>query len=396
MSKKRVLAFLIMVLLSLNFISCGDKKGTSSEQNKTGNNSSNQGGNASDGSKIANAPVPTKFTKVLVGKIDKYEITMNLTREGEELSGDYQYDNKINSSVGAGVEGLSLKGKVSNDNSFTLEEVDIRLKEGDLSEKVTGIFTGSLVAEQRGSSVGLKVNGDWTNADKSKKLNFFLAEERFSVGENTKIVDKELKEENKKIRLNLNLIYPQIEGSPETKVVKVNEEITKLVNDAKKSFAENIEDPESNPDLHTDAEMSSYYEMSYLPQLINKDVVSLKFLVNSYYLGAAHPNGEVLTFNYSLKTGGEMVLENLFIKDSDYANKITSLCKKSAGGKAYEIFFSDNPKENLANWTISSKGINFYFGVAHVFGDVATVFIPYSEIKDIIDPSSPIAALIKP
>lgn len=390
---KNTLLTLLMLMLLLSFVSCSDKKSNLSKQDPVSSTTNEQGGNAPSNSKVANAPVPTKFSKVLVGKIGTYEITMNLSRDKEELIGDYGYDSKIQTSILAGSEGLTLSGKIAQDNTFILKEVEPALKDGDIKEKVTGSFTGKIVAEQRNGATLIKVNGDWENAGKSKKLNFFLTEQQFSLGEGTKIVDKELREDNKKNKYEFNALYPQFEGSQDPNVEKFNQELTTLIEKIYKEYKVTV--AESYIDAGN-SDVGSYNDMDYRFGLVNKELISLNFSVNDYYAGAAHPNSSAMNFNFNLKTGKKMKLEDVFLKDSNYVSKINSLCKKAASGREYEIFFNDeNPKENLENWKLSPKGIVFYFGVAHVFGDVATIFIPFSELKDVIDPASPVSALVR-
>ncbi|MBI4853976.1 MAG: DUF4163 domain-containing protein [Acidobacteria bacterium] len=393
MNKNKHLTFLVILLLTLASISCGDINW--SEKNKSDTNSSKPDTNISNESKIANAPVPETFSKTLFGKIGTYEITMNLIREKKELTGDYGYDNKIQTFILSGTDGLSLKGNITEDNTFILKEIETILKDGDFKEKVTGIFSGKIIAEQRNNITVIKLNGDWLNADETKKLNFFLTEQRFSLGDNIKILDKELREDNKKNNFEFNAVYPQFEGSEEAEVVKLNQKITNTIEKMYREFKKNALDLGEEEDSN-ESVGGSYSDIVYSFDLVNKDMVSIRFSLNDYYAGTAHPNSQVINFNYGIKANKELQLEDLFLKDSNYVSKINSLCQKASKGKDYEIFFNDeNPKENLANWTVSPKGIFFHFGVAHVFGDIATIFIPYKEISDLIDPNSPISSFVK-
>lgn len=385
----KIIVILIILLLNFGSISCKDK----SSLKQPDSNTATQGGTTlNSDNKIANVVAPVKFDKVLIGKIDKYTVTMNLSRDGEKITGSYFYDNKIQLFSIGNFDGIILDGNVSSDGAFTIKETSSQLKDGEFKDITTGSFTGKLTAEQRNGNSTIKINGDWSNADGSKKLNFFLTENTISLGENLKVVDKEIKEDNKEKKYEFSATYPQIEGSNDPLVEKFNKELTEKINKGFNQFKEDISASDIGGE---EVGMGSDYQLTYQMHLANKDLISLEFLISYYYSGAAHPSSTLEVINYNLKTGKELKLEEVFLKDSDYVSKINAICKKEDSRKEYNIFFDDDPRKNLESWSVSQRGIYFHFDVAHALGDVATVFIPYSELKDVIDPNSPIGSLVK-
>ncbi len=98
------------------------------------------------------------ITKAYTGYIDgKYEIKMNLTQKGTEISGDYYYT-KIGTP-------LKLKGVIDNSNSFNLYEFN---NDGNM----TGVFIGTINNSQ--------ITGDWSKPDGTKTMKFVLIEDAHS------------------------------------------------------------------------------------------------------------------------------------------------------------------------------------------------------------------------
>tara|TARA_B110000285_G_scaffold235001_1_gene314147 strand:+ start:1447 stop:3090 length:1644 start_codon:yes stop_codon:yes gene_type:complete len=84
---------------------------------------------------------------------DKYEIEMNLTRKGDELSGSYKYKSQNTS--------LSIKGVIDEKGNLTLHELN---EKGDVS----GLFKGTVEHNQ--------IKGVWSKSDGSKLMSFKLIE----------------------------------------------------------------------------------------------------------------------------------------------------------------------------------------------------------------------------
>jgi len=101
-----------------------------------------------------NSEVTQDFTKTFQGAINNsYEITLNITKFGSELSGDYHYDGHSSS--------LKLKGQIDETGSFTLNEFNSK-------GSMTGIFRGQLT--------GGGAMGQWLKPDGSKVYDFSFSE----------------------------------------------------------------------------------------------------------------------------------------------------------------------------------------------------------------------------
>lgn len=391
MNKTKLLSIVLLFTLSFCLFSCKNSK-----NNTSSNDSNNPTQPSEEVSKPNKASVaaPRKFNKILVGKVDKYNVFASLQRSEKELYGTYRYESnkaQIVSAVSPSI--LSLSGNVEDDGSFTLTETEFVPMESGPVNKETGKFTGKLIAEERDGRTSVKLNGNWTKADGSRTFNFFLYEKTFSVGGKTQIIDKEIKEEDKTKKYSFNLTYPQIQGSNQPNVEKFNQEIAAKVQKIYQEFKTDTSESETPP--YVDLEASSYYDGYYLIEFASKDLISVVFYSESYYLGAAHPNTSVIAFNFNLNTGQEIKLEDLFLKNSNYLEKIDQICYSLTKNTETGFFFDTSPpKENILCWNITERGVYLYFGIAHVYGDVGTISIPYNELKDVIDLVGPLSSIV--
>ena len=85
----------------------------------------------------------------------------------------------------------------------------------------------------------------------------------------------------------------------------------------------------------------------------------------------------------------------MFLKNSNYLEKIDKICYSLTKDIETGFFFDTSPpKENIWCWNITERGVYLHFGIAHVYGDVGTISIPYNELKDVIDLAGPLSSII--
>lgn len=158
--------------------------------------------------------------------------------------------------------------------------------------------------------------------------------------------------------------------------------------------------------------LQSYFNIEY--SIINKtaNLISIKFLTEVYYAGAAHPSHAIWAVNYSLISGKAINLSDLFKKDSNYLkvisdysiNELTEKAKKQGKEEGYEpdlnwIKEGASPKEeNFAYFNLTEKEIIIHFNEYQVDCYAAgpkDVAIPYGKLKDIIEPAGPAGSYSK-
>lgn len=331
--------------------------------------------------------------KVFKGTIDyKYKIQMTLRREGDDLSGSYFYLNKRTE--------IPLKGSVDKQGNLTLKETD-----------AAGTQTGTFKGKWNEKPEGVELEGTWTKPGGKDELSFYLTEQHVEFTADWKITTKQIKEENKQKRFAIDAEYPQIEGADTEGVKKFNQEvsalITKGVNEWRKSAGQQQEGEE---DPMPDAEGDSY-DIGYNVEFANDDIISVLFDNSIYEHGAAHPSNASDTFNYDLKSGKRIKLSDVFKPGAQYVRalsdySIADLKKQARKDNPDEPMLTDDEIENgaapeadnFSSWNITKKGLLITFDPYQV-GPYAAgpqmVLVPYTALKEFINPNGPAAPFIK-
>lgn len=336
---------------------------------------------------------PVAQTKHFKGSIgSSLDLQMKLVRTGDQLAGSYFYQ-KIGTRI-------DLRGNVDKDGNLTLEEFD-------KSGKQTGLFKGIWTVD---SSDGLAtLAGNWSKPpgekDSDKKTAFSVHEEPITFTGDVDLVAKQIKESNKKLMYEIDARYPQLTGGSNPNFEKFNQAVRapvmKEVAGFKKAMA-----PEEDEEPRPEGSMGSDLNVSYEVALAQDDLISVGFSIGSYYQGAAHPNTVSDVVNYDLKNGKPLKLADLFKPGAKYLQAIADYCiadlKKQGKDKGLldeEIQNGAAPNaKNYRSWTIAKKGLGIYFD-AYQVGPYAAgpqyVLVPYSSLKDVINPEGPVGQFVK-
>ena len=319
---------------------------------------------------------------------------MKLARSGEQLTGSYFYQR-----IGTKID---LRGTVDKDGNLSLEEFDP-------SGKQTGIFKGLWKADPADGSVS--ISGNWSkplndkNAD--KKTAFSVHEEPISLTGDADLASKQIKESNKKLMYEIAAQYPQLSGSANPHFEMFNQAVRGSINKKVAGFKkEMVPQPADEP--RPEGSMGSNLSISYTVALAQDDLVSVDFSMSSYYQGAAHPNAFSEPINFDLKNGKQLKLSDLFKPGAKYLATISSYCisdlKKQSKEKDNMLDDSSiqsgaGPSaKNYESWTITKRGIGINFDPYQV-GPYAAgpqyVLVPYSALKDLINPDGPVAQFAK-
>ncbi len=329
--------------------------------------------------------VETRFFTGSIG--NALDLQMKLLREGDKLSGSYFYQK-----VGTKID---LRGTVDQGGNVTLEEFDS-------AGKQTGIFKG--IWKQSPESV-VEINGDWTKPGSDKKTAFSLHQQPVEFSNGAEVVAKSIKEKNKKLKYEIDVVYPQLAGSTDPNYQKFNTTVrslmTKKVADFKKEMTPSPEDEASAAEGETtsDESSSSDQTVSYEVVLAKDDLIAIEFTVSSYYAGAAHPNSYMEVVNFDLKNGKQLKLAELFNPGTKYLQAIAAYCiqelkklTKGADAALDEEWIQKGAAPELTNydnWTIRKKGLGITFDSYQVGPYAAgpqSVLVPYSVIKDMVKP----------
>jgi hypothetical protein len=344
---------------------------------------------------VPGGAVPTPETKYFKGSIgSSLDLQMKLVRTGDQINGSYFYQR-----IGTRI---NLRGRIAPDGNFTLDEFD-------QAGKQTGVFQGVWGVNAQNGLASL--SGFWSKPDEKsfeKKTPFSVHEEPIALTGEVEVVSKQVKESNKKLMYEIAAQYPQLSGGNNPNFEKFNQlvrgSVMKKVSGFKKDMA-----PEEGEEPRPEGSMGSDLSIAYKVALAQDDLISIQFDVGSYYQGAAHPNSYTEVINYDLKNGKQLKLSDLFKPGAKFLQPIASYCiadlkkqratEKGAALTDSEIDSGAAPTaKNYESWTITRQGLGINFD-AYQVGPYAAgpqfVMVPYSAVKDVIDPEGPVAQFAK-
>jgi hypothetical protein len=341
--------------------------------------------------------MPAAETKFFRGSIGSaLGLQMKLVREGENLTGSYSYQ-KIGTKI-------DLRGNIDKDGNVTLEEFDAKGKQ-------TGVFKGVWKQDENGA---VEIAGNWTKPNSDKKTAFSLHQEPIEFSNGVEIGSRQIKEKNKKLKYEINIVYPQLTGSVDPNFEKFNQTVRSLmikkVSDFKKEMTPSADEPALDlPDETPSESLGSDINTGYTVALAKDDLVSIEFTVSSYSAGAAHPNSYTEVVNFDLKNGKLLKLADLFQPGSKYLQTLATYCIQALKKQAKEAGDTMPDEDwikrgaaaeltNYDNWTISRKGLGITFDpyqVASYAAGPQYVLAPYAALKEIIKPDGPLGQFVK-
>lgn len=214
-----------------------------------------------------------------------------------------------------------------------------------------------------------------------------------------RFVPRQISEANKRLRYTIKAKYPQAVGAgQDTRLMKLNQELRKLINKEVAEFRSDFKTPGERL-----GPTGSYYDSEYWVNLATNDLVSISFGISTFGEGAAHPNHSTHVFNYDLNAGRLLNLSDLFKPNSNYLSVISSytigeLKKKFAPDPDVEWIErgAGANEDNYKAWGLTRNGLEITFDpyqVASYAEGEHVVVVPYSVLKDLIDPSGPLPAI---
>lgn len=345
-------------------------------------------------SHVQGGETPAPQAKYFKGSIgSSLDLQMKLVRTGDQLAGSYFYQ-KIGTRI-------NLRGNVGKDGNLTLEEFDP-------AGKQTGLFKGIWTVD--GSDGLVTLAGNWSKPPGEKgsdKLTAFsVHEEPISFTGEVEIASKPIKESNKKLMYEIAAQYPQITGGNNPNFEKFNQAARASVTNKVASFKKDVAPAPGEDEPRPEGSMGSDLNVSYNVALAQDDLMSVAFNVHSYYQGAAHPNSFTDVLNYDLKNGKQLKLSDLFKPGAKYLPAIATYSIADLKKQAKDKGLLDEEIEkgaaaaakNYQSWTITKRGLGINFD-AYQVGPYAAgpqyVLVPYSTLKDLINPEGPIAQFAK-
>lgn len=190
---------------------------------------------------------------------------------------------------------------------------------------------------------------------------------------------------------------PVLVGSQDPRVQAFNAAMKTVVDDAVAAFKQNLGNLTPTP-----SSTSSTFALKYNLLSPPGDIFSIKFDIQTFYTGAAHPGDTSQTITFDLERGQVLQLADLFIPGADYLTPISKYCaaqlsKRDIGFQGFELGATPT-EQNYRNWNITATGLMITFDeyqVAPYAAGPQTVVIPYQELAQIIPPDGPLAQYVK-
>lgn len=353
--------------------------------------------------------VPSYFYKRLEGKIgDDTNIQMNLTRMDSVLDGNYFYEN-----IGDPIY-FQYYSYMRDDGSIHIEE------EGGSDDNyntiITGFFDGEFTADN-------EIQGKWMSQDSADIYDFYLKESyppgsaKFDIKQLSKSYGES---DYADYAVSIEINYPVMIDYPDESVQqKINSYIMNFyltqsmypdsgysdLNERINSFIDSYKN-----DIEADSEIfkdyKPIYENSEFTSIaFNSDNI-LSLEISEYiFTGGAHGNSSFSLVSFNLETGEQIKLDDIFY--GDYESRLNE-----AGEEIFREEFQADSAQSLYeqgffgfengfalndNFDIYKGGIKFQFNPyeagAYAIG-APEVFIPWSEIRDIIRDDSPLGIML--
>ncbi len=225
------------------------------------------------------------------------------------------------------------------------------------------------------------------------------------VTDQLKLVPKFIHEEDHKLHYKIDVSYPTLNGDNLTPTaIQFNEAMTDIVSKEiarfKKYVLADIPHLQNLPEDLKHNTLSIDYDTDVIKPS-DTPLISVRITVEGMQAGRAHPYHSNITINYDLASGKTISLDSLFKPNSKYLHVLSAYCKKKLEEKLSDkwmIAEGTKPLEkNFKLWNIESDSLIITFDeyqVAPYVDGVQEVEIPYSELKDIIAPTAPIATCV--
>jgi hypothetical protein len=218
-------------------------------------------------------------------------------------------------------------------------------------------------------------------------------------GKGLSIVPKDIRLENQRLRYKIEITYPQIEGTKNPQILNLNHRIKRLVSEQYRwplnPTKEDIRYYKKHPDIFNTV------DLTYEVPLATDNLLSIYFEGYSYGIGAAHSVQYSFTVNYDSGSEKLLKLASIFKPNINYLQFISQYCMNELTKRHGEYIWKEalSPKaKNYESWNITKEGITINFDACKVVGCAGgkqEVEIPFTTLKDMLNPDSPVILLAK-
>lgn len=337
-----------------------------------------------------NNRVETATVKHLRGKLGtKYDVRVRLEFRGAgAVSGAYFYEKPDSFYIGAVRDArVDLQGKIDADGRLTLYEIARGKRLAVLRGRCEGVDADGVPYDAR----ELSIAGVWSKIDSSNSLKFTWTESGFEFRDGARLVAQRRVESDAVDRVNYKIetSRPMMRGSNTPRREQVfNRLVQQRITDSVTAFENELK--ESAGDIKTSNVKPSDVKtlvLDYETMLVNEDIASLRFERQAKTGALTERSFESLNFN--LKSQREIPLASLFKEKSGYEKTLDRICAEVFKGTDYALFPDDArlsvTSEAFTGYNLTPEHLVLNFKVPPALGGTAEVFIPYLELKGVIN-----------
>jgi hypothetical protein len=227
-------------------------------------------------------------------------------------------------------------------------------------------------------------------------------EQEVAFGKGLKIVPRTIELKNESRRYQIDVVYPQIEGSKSRGILKLNRRIKDLVI---RQYQWPLIPPTKENRRHYEKWPGVFnsVDLDYDVVLATDELLSIYFDVYSYGIGAAHSVQQSFTMNFDLQSEELITLTGLFRPRAGHLQFISDYCiRELSKGHQYAMSdptFKDElaPKlKNYESWNLTKKGLRFNFDACRIDGCAAgkaEVNITFDALREKLQPKSPMNSI---
>ncbi len=212
----------------------------------------------------------------------------------------------------------------------------------------------------------------------------------------SQLVSKILTQNNQDLNYLIAIRYPQITGNQQLSdgAKHFNQLVQSFVDKQASAFKQDMTANATNSALpKANSYLKINYEMAGLvSQSQNTNYTSIRFSIDSFERGMAHPSHQTQVFNFDVAQNKLLALADLFNPNAHYLAFIANYCTQQLQAKKLP---GDMVKtgavptfDNYKNWNITLSGLLITFDEAQVapryFG-AQQVLIPRDALKDMVN-----------
>jgi hypothetical protein len=220
-----------------------------------------------------------------------------------------------------------------------------------------------------------------------------------AFGKGMRIVPKEIKLENQRLRYKIDVVYPQVEGTKIPRILRLNQRVKCLISDHYRWPLYPLKEDMRYYYKHPDA--FNTVNLTYSVPLATDKLLSIYLEGYSYGIGAAHSVQYSLAVNYDLKSGKFLKLADIIKPNLNHLRFVSQYCMNDLAKRYGNSLFKDalEPKaKNYESWNITTEGITINFDACNVLGCAGgkqEVVLPFVTLKDVLNPNSAVSLLAK-